>query len=137
VNQQLEGREGNEGREGKKMATGSQNEGYVAKAVLSHVRVSPQKARLVIDLVRGKPVGIAIDLLTSSTKKTAPILKKLILSAAANAKDKQNIDVDELVVKRIWVNEGRKLKRFIPRAHGRAAPIIKRSSTITVLLDEQ
>lgn len=111
-------------------------EASVSKATLRNVRVSPRKARLVIDLIRGNRVEVALDVLANCDKKTAPLLKKLILSAVANAGKNQGVDVDELYVKRAWVDEGRKLYRMIPRAQGRATPIRKRSSTITVVLDE-
>jgi large subunit ribosomal protein L22 len=112
------------------------DEGHVATATLRNVRVSPQKARLVVNLVRGKKLDAAIDILALTDKKTAPIMKGLLLSAAANAKEKSAIDVDQLFIKRAWVNQGRKYKRFMPRAQGRATPVRKRHSTITVVLDE-
>ncbi|MCB0358882.1 MAG: 50S ribosomal protein L22 [Bdellovibrionales bacterium] len=118
------------------MAAAQKNEGYISKATLSNVRVSPRRARLVVDLVRGRKLGEALSILDFTNKKTAPMLKKLLLSAAANAKEQASVDVDELFVKRAWVNEGRTLRRFIPRAQGRATPVRKRHSTITVLLDE-
>lgn len=111
-------------------------EGSVSKAILRNVRVSPRKARLVVDMIRGNRVETALDVLQNCDKKTAPILKKLLLSAVANAGRNQGVDVDELYVKRAWVDEGRKLMRMMPRAQGRATPIRKRSSTITVVLDE-
>ena len=111
-------------------------EGYVSKAVLSNVHVSPQKARLVADLVRGRKVTTAIDILNYSTKKTAPLLRKLVLSAVANARQKEGVDIEELFVRSVTVDEGKKNKRFLPRAQGRATPIIKRHSSITVVLDE-
>jgi large subunit ribosomal protein L22 len=111
-------------------------EGHISQATARNVRVPPRKARLVVDLVRGKDVGIALDVLTCCEKKTAAILKKLLLSAAANAQNKSDVDLDSLYVKRAWVNEGTTLKRFLPRAQGRATPLRKRHSTITVILDE-
>ena len=111
-------------------------EGYVSKAILSHTRVSPRKARLVVDLIRGKKVERALDVLSFCDKKTAPLLRKLLLSAVANAHDRAGVDVDELYVKSVWVDEGRKYKRIIPRARGSASPIRKRHSSITLLLDE-
>lgn len=118
------------------MAKGAAQTGCVSRAVLKNFRVPPRKARLVADVIRGHLVEEAIQLLDFCDKKTAPAIRKLLVSAAANAKNVSNVDVDELVVKRIWVNEGRKFKRFMPRAHGRATPIRKRHSTITVMLDE-
>lgn len=111
-------------------------EGSVSKAILRNVRVSPRKARLVVDMIRGNRVEVALDVLQNCDKKTAPIMKKLLLSAVANAGKNSGVDVDELYIKRAWVDEGRKLMRMMPRAQGRATPIRKRSSTITVVLDE-
>ena len=110
--------------------------GYVSKAVLSHIRVSPRKARLVADLIRGRKVNTALSVLAYAEKKTAPLLKKLVMSAVANAKDRAGVDIDELFVRAVTVNEGKKFKRFLPRAQGRATPLIKRHSSITVVLDE-
>lgn len=109
---------------------------YVAKAVLRNFRLSPQKARLVVDLIRGKTLNSALDTLSMTQKKAAPVLRKLLLSAAASAKENSKVNVDELFIKRAYVGEARKLKRFMPRAQGRATPIIKRHSHITVILDE-
>ena len=112
-------------------------EGYISKAVLRNFKTSPRKARLVVDLVRGKEVGDAIEILEASDKKTAPVVKKLLLSAVANATHgNSDIDADELYIKSAWVDEGRTLKRIMPRARGSASPIRKRHSHITVMLDE-
>ena len=119
-----------------KAAKKTEDAGYISKAVLRHTRVSPQKARLVVDLVRGKRVEKALDILECCDKKTAPLLKKLLMSAVANAKDRSRVDIDELFVRRAWVDTGRTFRRIMPRARGSAAPIIKRHSTITVVLDE-
>ena len=112
-------------------------EGKISSATLRDVRVSPQKARLVVNLIRGKAVSNALEVLTLCDKKTAPVLRKLLLSAVANAKERSGVDPDELFVRRAWVNQGRKYKRFMPRAQGRATPIRKRHSTITLVLDER
>ncbi len=113
-----------------------ESDGYISKAILREVRVSPRKARLVVDLVRGQDVSSALDILANCDKKTAPMLKKLLMSAVANAESTSKVDIDELFVKRIWVSDGKILRRVIPRAQGRATPIRKRHSTITVMLDE-
>lgn len=110
--------------------------GFISKAHLKNYRVSPRKARLVVDLVRGKRVDTALGVLAATPNKTAPVLHKLIMSAAANASDQSSVDIDDLYIKRAWVDEGRVLKRFMPRAQGRATPIRKRHSHITVVLDE-
>jgi large subunit ribosomal protein L22 len=99
-------------------------------------RVSPQKARLVTALVKGKRVEEALNILAFTPKAFAKSLTKLINSAVANAQQNNQIDVDTLVVKRIAVDGGPSLKRHIPRALGRATMIRKRTSHVTVVLDE-
>ncbi len=101
-------------------------------AKLSHTRISPQKARLVADLVRGMPVERALETLTFSTKKAAHIVRKVLESAIANAEHNEGADVDELKVAKIYVDEGPVLKRFEARAKGRGNRILKRTSHITV-----
>ncbi len=105
-----------------------------AKALLRGARISPQKARLVADQVRGLPVGRASDLLRFSDKKAAHIVRKVLLSAVSNAENNQGADVDELRVSRIFVDEGVTMKRFHARAKGRGARILKRTSHITVVV---
>jgi len=106
------------------------------KAILRNTRISARKARLVIDLVRGKPVSVALDTLKLTNKKAAPLVSKLIQSAIANAENTATVDIDRLVVAEAFVDEGATLKRYLPRAQGRATPIRKRSSHITVKLAE-
>ncbi len=101
-------------------------------AKLTGARLSAQKARLVADQVRGKSVGEALNILTFSTKKAAQIIRKLLESAIANAEHNEGADVDELSVSKIFVDEGRTLKRLRPRAKGRADRILKRSCHITL-----
>jgi large subunit ribosomal protein L22 len=108
-----------------------------AKAHAKQIRISPQKARLVADLVRGKDVESAINTLRFMPKKGARILRKVIESAVANASQNEGIDVDTLYIKTIFIDGGPMLKRIRPRAQGRAGRILKRSSHITVVLDEQ
>jgi len=108
-----------------------------AKALARYIRISPQKARLVADLVRGKSVDYAINALRFLPKKGARLLKKVIESAVANASQNESIDVDTLYVKSIFIDGGPMLKRIMPRAQGRANRILKRTSHITVILDEQ
>ncbi|HWU42621.1 MAG TPA: 50S ribosomal protein L22 [Bdellovibrio sp.] len=107
------------------------------KASLKYARVGAQKARLVVDLVRGKDVNEAIKTLTFLNKKTAGMVKKLIESAVANAEYKKVMDVDNLIVKAIWVDQGPVLKRFRPRAQGRAFGVRKKTSHINVVLEEK
>lgn len=106
------------------------------KAVAKYIRISPQKARLVADVVRGMEVDTAITTLRFMPKKAARILRKVIESAVANADQNDSIDVDTLFVKEIHVDGGPMLKRFRPRAQGRATRILKRSSHITVVVAE-
>jgi large subunit ribosomal protein L22 len=107
-----------------------------AKAVGKYIRISPQKARLVADVVRGMGVDQAITILRFMPKKGAGIIKKVIESAVANATQEEQADVDNLYVKKIIIDGGPSLKRISPRAQGRATGIIKRTSHITVVLDE-
>jgi large subunit ribosomal protein L22 len=108
-----------------------------AKAKLSFARIGCQKARLVADVVRGKDVNEAIRSLTFMRQKGAVLIKKLIESAVANAENKKVIDVDNLYVKSIWVDMGPSMKRFRPRAQGRAFEVKKKISHINVVLDEK
>ena len=101
-------------------------------AILKGVRLSPQKARLVADLIRGKKVDNAINLLTFSPKKGAEIIRKVLESAIANAENNNNADIDELKIKTIYVDKGATLKRIRARAKGRAGKIQKQTSHITV-----
>lgn len=107
-----------------------------AKAILRTARISPQKVRLVADQVRGMPVGRATNLLQFSDKKAAGLIKKVLLSAVANAENNLGADVDELKVSRIFVDEGPILKRMHARAKGRGSRISKRTSHITVVVGE-
>ncbi|MEA5445187.1 50S ribosomal protein L22 [Gammaproteobacteria bacterium AB-CW1] len=101
-------------------------------AKLRFARISPQKCRLVADQVRGKPVAQALQILEFSPKKASHIVRKLLESAIANAENNEGADVDELKVERIFVDEGPMMKRFRPRAKGRADQILKRTSHITI-----
>ena len=107
-----------------------------AKAKLMGVRMSPQKAKLVVDLVRGKSVSEALDILAFTNKFAAPIVAKLIKSAAANAVNNNKMDEASLYVKEIWVGPGKTLKRFMPKAKGSASRILKRTSHINVVVSD-
>lgn len=107
-----------------------------AKAILRSARISAQKVRLVADQVRGMPVGNATNLLAFSNKKAAHLVKKVLLSAVANAENNLGADVDELLVSKIFVDEGPSLKRMHARAKGRGNRITKRTSHITVVVGE-
>jgi large subunit ribosomal protein L22 len=108
-----------------------------AKAVAKYIRISPQKARLVVDLIRGKQVEEARRILQFTRKYAAGIVSKALKSAVANARQNPNIDESILYVKEIYVDQGPSLKRWRARAQGRAAAIKKRMSHITVILDEE
>lgn len=108
-----------------------------AKASLRYARVGAQKARLVADMVRGQNVNQAVKTLTVLNKKSSLIIKKLIESAVANADYKKTMDIDKLFVKTIYVDQGPVLKRFRPRAQGRAYGIRKKTSHINVTLEEK
>ena len=108
-----------------------------SSAVAKYIRISPQKARLVMDQVRGKRVEDALNMLKFAPQKGAGLILKLINSAVANAQQNSDVDVDKLYVKRIFADEGPMLKRIIPRASGRATRILKRTSHLTVVLNDK
>lgn len=108
-----------------------------SRTMAKYVRVSPRKVRLVMDQIKGKKVEEALHLLSFAPQKGAFLLKKLINSAVANAEQNSDIDVDNLYIKRIFADEGPTLKRFRPRAMGRATKIRKRTSHLTVILSER
>jgi large subunit ribosomal protein L22 len=99
--------------------------------------ISPQKARLVVDMVRGKPVSDALDILSFSPQKGAALVRKVVESAIANAENNEGADIDELKVAEIFVDEGLTMKRIKPRAKGRADRIFKRTSHITVTVSDE
>lgn len=108
------------------------------KASATHIRISPRKVRMVVDTVRGKSVSQALSILEFTRKKAALPVQKLLKSAVANAVENGGIsDVDTLVIDRIMVDEGPTLKRYMPRARGRATPIRKRTSHIRIMLRER
>lgn len=108
-----------------------------AKAVAKYIRMSPQKVRLVVDLIRGKKVQEAVNTLMFTRKYAAGIVAKVLKSAVANASQNPNIDENTLYVKDIFVDQGPSLKRWRARAQGRAAGIKKRTSHITVVVEEK
>lgn len=101
-----------------------------------HARSSAQKVRLVADLIRGKKVSQALDILTYTNKKAAVLVKKVLESAIANAEHNDGADIDDLKVAKIFVDEGPS-KRIMPRAKGRADRILKRTSHITVVVSDR
>ena len=106
------------------------------RAKLRFARMGPRKARLVADLIRGKKSEEALNILTFTKKAAARVIIKLLKSAIANATQKKTVDIDRLYIKKITVDQGPTMKRFQPRALGRATSIRKRTSHITIVLDE-
>jgi large subunit ribosomal protein L22 len=109
-----------------------------AKAEARYIRVSPQKARLVVDLIRGQKAGEAITLLRAANKRIAPTVEKVLRSAIANAENRStDVDVDSLVVTEAYVNEGPRMKRVRPAPMGRAYRYQRRSAHIVVKVGEK
>ncbi|GAF66207.1 50S ribosomal protein L22 [Alkalihalobacillus trypoxylicola] len=108
-----------------------------AKAVAKQIRIAPRKVRLVVDLIRGKQVGEAIAILRHTPKAASPVVEKLLNSAIANAEHNYEMEPNNLVISEIFVDEGVTLKRFRPRAQGRASRINKRTSHITLVVTEK
>jgi large subunit ribosomal protein L22 len=106
-------------------------------ARLRYARISPQKCRLIADMVRGKPVGEALQTLQFTPKKAAGVVRKVLESAIANAEHNHGADIDELKVSAIMVDEAPTFKRFRARARGRGARILKRNSHITVQVADE
>lgn len=106
------------------------------KAILRYVRISSRKAKAVIDLIRGKKVTEAEAILMHTPKAASPIVEKLLKSAIANAENNQDMAKDNLYVAEVYADQGPTLKRFMPRAQGRATRIRKRTSHITIILDK-
>ena len=114
-----------------------QNSTDASRAMLRLARVSPQKARLVADMIRGEDVDSALIKLRYTRKKSARLFEKLVDSAVANAQQKKSsLDVDTLRIKTVFVDQGPTLRRFRPRARGMAYRIHKKTSHITVILEE-
>lgn len=108
-----------------------------ARAVAKDVRITPRKARLVIDLVRGKGVNEALGILTNVNRAASPLVSKVIRSAAANAINNFSMSEENLYVAEIYATDGIKMKRFLPRAKGSASGLVKRTSHITVVVKER
>jgi large subunit ribosomal protein L22 len=107
-----------------------------ARAKLSYARISSRKVKIVIDMIRNKPVGEAMGILKNTPKAASELLIKLLNSAAANAENNHNMDKNNLYVAEVYANQGPTLKRVRPRAQGRAFRIRKRTSHITIVLKE-
>ncbi|KEI05026.1 50S ribosomal protein L22 [Clostridium botulinum] len=108
-----------------------------ARAIAKYVRISPRKVRVVLDLVRDKNVNEAFAILKYTPKDAATIILKVLKSAVANAENNFNLDVNKLYVAEAYANQGPTLKRFRPRAQGRAYSIMKRTSHITLVVKER
>src|SRR5579862_3250895 len=109
-----------------------------AKAEARYIRISPQKARLVVDLIRGQKAGAALTTLRATNKRIAPAVEKVLQSAIANARNKhEGLDVDELVVSEAYVNEGPRMKRIRPAPMGRAYRYQRRMSHIVVAVADK
>ncbi|MEF9894376.1 MAG: 50S ribosomal protein L22 [Clostridia bacterium] len=107
------------------------------RAVAKYIRISQRKVKVVIDLIRGKQVDQALAILMYTPKAAAPVVEKLLNSAIANAENNLGMDRESLHVAEVFANEGPTLKRFWARSHGRADTILKRTSNITVVLDQK
>ena len=108
-----------------------------AKAKLTYLRISPRKVQIVLDLIRGKDVATAAAILMQTPKAASEPVLKLLKSAAANAENNHNMDPEKLYVSATYANPGPILKRFMPRAQGRAYRINKRTSHITIVVAER
>ena len=108
-----------------------------ARATLRYARISPRKVKIVLDLIRNKPVGGAMGILKNTPKAASEYLEKLLASAIANAANNHNMDVNELYISECYATQGPTLKRVRPRAQGRAFRILKRTSHITLVLKEK
>jgi len=107
------------------------------QAIAKYVRLSPQKCRLVVDQIRAKPVGRALEILEFSPKKAARPVKKALDSAIANAEHNEGADIDDLWIDRAMVDAAPTIKRHQPRAKGRSAPILKRNCRITLSVSDE
>ena len=108
-----------------------------ARAQLNYARISPRKVQIVCDLIRGKDTNIAEAILRQTPKAAAELMVKLLRSAVANAENNHEMDPDRLYVSETYANPGPIIKRFRPRAHGRAFRINKRTSHITIVVKER
>lgn len=108
-----------------------------ARAIAKYIRVSPRKARLVMDLIRGKDIGEAVGILKNTPNKAAKIIEKVLNSAVANAENNHEMVADDIFVAKGYVDEGPTLKRFRPRSMGMATRIRKRTSHITIVVSER
>ena len=118
-----------------KAARIAENKDRRPKAVAKHVRISPYKVRIILDIIRGKGYKEAVAILENTPKAASEPIKKVLMSAAANAEHNLGMDKDNLFVAKAYADQGPTLKRVMPRAQGRAFRILKRTSHITIVLD--
>ena len=121
-------------KEEKKVEAPKKPQPTEAHATSKNVRITPRKARLVIDLVRGKDVKVALGILANTNKAASEPVIKLIKSAAANAVNNFGMDEDKLYIAEIWANDGLRMKRYLPRAKGSASGLVKRNSHLSVVV---
>ena len=107
------------------------------RAIARYVRISSRKVAVVLDLIRGKKVDEALAILMYTPKAAAPVVEKLLLSAIANAENNLSMDRSSLYVAEVYANPGPTLKRYVARSRGSASPMLKRTSHITVVLDQK
>lgn len=120
-----------------KAAARKENRDKRPRAVARYIRVSPSKARLVVDLIRGKSVNDALAILMYTPKAASPVIEKLLNSAIANAENNLSMDKNDLYVAEIYADPGPTLKRYWARSRGSASPVLKRTCHITVVLDQK
>ena len=108
-----------------------------ARATDKFIRISPRKVKIVIDLIRGKSAEDAQAILTYTPKAAAPVVLKVLNSAIANAENNQNLNRKDLIVAEVYANPGPTLKRYVARSRGSASPMLKRTSHISVVLDQK
>ncbi len=121
-----------------KTAARRENKDLRPRATAKYIRISSRKVRIVLNLIRGKQVDEALAILQFTPKAASPVVAKVLTSAIANAENNPPyLNRDNLYVAETYANQGPTLKRFMPRAKGSATPILKRSSHISVILDEK
>ena len=108
-----------------------------SKAVAKFVRITPRKVRVVLDLIRGKNVAEAFAILKFTPKAGAVVVEKVLRSAVANAENNYDMDVDKLVIKTAFADDGPTMKRIHPRSRGQAFKFLKRTSHVTIVVDEK
>ena len=120
-----------------KSAARKENADKRPQAHAKYIRISPRKVKIVIDLIRGKSAEEAQAILTYTPKAAAPVVLKVLNSAIANAENNQNLNRKDLVVAEVYANPGPTLKRYVARSRGSASPMLKRTSHISVVLDQK